>query len=237
MVQIVQKVYTNDLGKVPFDVAWDIQEQLFNEIVQRKLKNRNLPSSQQEELKHYLLFCEHTPVYTIGKSGKEKHLLINKDKLREKGIDFHKINRGGDITFHGPGQIVGYPILDLDGFFTDIHKYMRFLEEIVIRMLKDYGIQGGRLDGITGVWLDVDDPSKCRKICAMGVRCSRWVTMHGFALNVNTNLDNFKHIVPCGIHDKEITSMAKELDREFDFSEIQSKLKHYFSEVFNAELI
>jgi len=212
----MQNIIFQDLGNIDYKDAWDYQERLFEEIVALKLKNRDLSPAEQHTPKHYLLFCEHPHVYTLGKSGSEDNLLVNNDQLSEKKATYFKINRGGDITYHGPGQIVGYPILDLDHFFTDIHKYLRFLEEIIIKTLADYGITAGRLKGATGVWLDVDDPVKARKICAMGVRCSRWVTMHGFAFNINSNLEYFNNIVPCGITDKAVTSMEMELGAKQD---------------------
>lgn len=186
--------------------------------------------------KNHLLFCEHPHVYTLGKSGKEEHLLINQDKLKEIGATYYKINRGGDITYHGPGQLVGYPILDLDLFFTDVHKYLRYLEEVFIKVIGDYGLKGERSSGETGVWLDVDTPH-ARKICAMGIKASRWVTMHGWAFNVNPNLDYFTKIVPCGIADKEVTSLQKELGKEVSMQEVKTKSKKYFSQIFEVPLI
>ncbi|MBL4716491.1 MAG: lipoyl(octanoyl) transferase [Bacteroidetes bacterium] len=233
----MQNIIFQDLGNIDYKDAWDYQERLFEEIVALKLKNRDLSPAEQHTPKHYLLFCEHPHVYTLGKSGSEDNLLVNNDQLSEKKATYFKINRGGDITYHGPGQIVGYPILDLDHFFTDIHKYLRFLEEIIIKTLADYGITAGRLKGATGVWLDVDDPVKARKICAMGVRCSRWVTMHGFAFNINSNLEYFNNIVPCGITDKAVTSMEMELGAKQDIEEVKLKLKGYFEQQFKATLI
>ena len=224
------------LGLKDYQEAWDYQEQLFKETVDQKISNRKLPEEKQVLTKNYLIFCEHPHVYTLGKSGDENHLLANESFLKEKQATFYKINRGGDITYHGPGQIVGYPILDLDHFFTDIHKYLRFLEEAVILTLKEYGIEGGRVDGLTGVWLDGSEPGKARKICALGVKSSRWVTMHGFAFNVNTNLEYFNYIVPCGIQDKAVTSLQKELGREIDIKEVEEKLKRHLSDVFEMEL-
>lgn len=183
-----------------------------------------------------MLFCQHPHVYTIGKSGKREHLLISESQLKKIQATYYKINRGGDITYHGPGQLVGYPILDLDHFFPDIHKYLRFLEEVFIRLMADYGLSGERSPGETGVWLDVGKPS-ARKILALGVRASRWVTMHGWAFNVNTDLNYFNYIVPCGIEDKGVTSLEKELGRKVDFTEVEAKAKHYFQEVFSVELI
>jgi lipoyl(octanoyl) transferase len=224
------------LGLKDYQEAWDYQEKLFKETVDQKITNRKLPESEQVETNNYLIFCEHPHVYTLGKSGDENHLLANEAFLKEKEATFYKINRGGDITYHGPGQIVGYPILDLDHFFTDIHKYLRFLEEAVILTLKEYGIESGRVEGLTGVWLDGDDEKKARKICALGVKSSRWVTMHGFAFNVNTNLEYFNYIVPCGIQDKAVTSLQKELGREVDIKEVEEKLKIHLSDVFKMQL-
>ena len=233
----MQQVKFIDLGLIDYKQAWDYQEKLFDSVVQTKISNRNLSESQQKITNNYLLFCEHPHVYTLGKSGDEQNLLVNETQLKEKQATYYKINRGGDITYHGPGQIVGYPILDLDNFFTDIHKYLRFLEEMVIRTLAEYGIESGRSEGETGVWLDVGNPLKARKICAMGVRASRWVTMHGFALNVNTDLSYFNNIIPCGIVDKAVTSMDKELGRKVNEEEVKEKLKYHFAELFNCELI
>lgn len=201
-----------------------------------KFANRKLEVETQQKTQNYLLFCQHPHVYTLGKSGKREHLLISESKLKEVQATYYKINRGGDITYHGPGQLVGYPILDLDHFFPDIHKYLRFLEEVFIRLMADYGLSGERSPGETGVWLDVGKPS-ARKILALGVRASRWVTMHGWAFNVNTDLNYFNFIVPCGIEDKGVTSLEKELGRKVDFAEVEAKAKHYFQEVFSVELI
>ena len=225
------------LGLKDYQEAWDYQERLFKETVDQKIANRKLPENEQKETTNYLIFCEHPHVYTLGKSGDENHLLANDDFLKEKEASFYKINRGGDITYHGPGQIVGYPILDLDHFFTDIHKYLRFLEEAVILTLKDYGIKSGRIDGLTGVWLDWEDEAKARKICALGVKSSRWVTMHGFAFNVNTNLEYFNYIVPCGIQDKAVTSLEKELGRPVEISEVEEKLKQHLATKFEMDLV
>lgn len=231
-----QKVFFEDLGRIDYKSAWDYQEKLFDEIIQQKLSLRSKPETDFLPT-HHLLFCEHNPVYTLGKSGSMKNLLINQDVLNEKQISFFKINRGGDITYHGPGQIVGYPILDLDYFFTDIGKYLRLLEESVILTLKDYGIEAGRSSGETGVWLEPESPSRARKICAIGVRCSRWVTMHGFAFNVNTDLNYFNFIVPCGITNKGVTSMQKELKSELNMEEVKTKLRNHFASLFDAELL
>ena len=225
------------LGLTDYQEAWDYQEKLFKETVNQKIANRKLSEADQVETKNYLIFCEHPHVYTLGKSGDENHLLANEAFLEQKKATFYKINRGGDITYHGPGQIVGYPILDLDHFFTDIHKYLRLLEEAVILTLKEYGIESGRVDGLTGVWLDGNDEKKARKICALGVKSSRWVTMHGFAFNVNTNLEYFNYIVPCGIQDKAVTSLQKELGREMNIKEVETKLKGHLAQTFGMDLV
>ena len=220
-----------------YKACWDYQENLFNDTIAQKISNRNLESSQQILTQNHLLFVEHPHVYTLGKSGDANHLLINDNQLKEKQATYYKINRGGDITYHGPGQLVGYPILDLDHFFTDIHKYLRLLEETIILTLDEYGIKAGRSKGETGVWLDEDNIFKARKICAMGVRCSRWVTMHGWGFNVNSNLDYFSNIIPCGIQDKAVTSLNKELGQEVNMTEIKEKLKKHFSSLFECEII
>ncbi len=220
-----------------YKACWDYQEKLFNETVNLKISNRDLPEEKQIPTKNHLLFVEHPHVYTLGKSGDEKNLLLNEKQLLDKHANYYKINRGGDITYHGPGQLVAYPILDLDNFFTDIHKYLRLLEETIILTLKEYGIESGRSKGETGVWLDADDKFKARKICAMGVRCSRWVTMHGWGFNVNSDLNYFNNIIPCGINDKAVTSLNKELGRDVDMQEIKEKLKKNFSNLFEAEFI
>ena len=235
--RVNKKTHFIHLGLKDYQEAWDFQEQLFKETVDQKIANRKAADEEQVTTENYLIFCEHPHVYTLGKSGDENHLLANEAFLKEKEATFYKINRGGDITYHGPGQIVGYPILDLDHFFTDIHKYLRFLEEAVILTLKEYGIEAGRVDGLTGVWLDGDNDQKARKICALGVKSSRWVTMHGFAFNVNTNLEYFNYIVPCGIQDKAVTSLAKELGKEMDMKEVEDKLKNHLAEIFEMELI
>lgn len=234
---LTKQVVFTDLGLIDYKQCWDHQESLFKELIDRKVRNRDLPDAEKEPVKHYLIFCEHPHVYTLGKSGSESHLLINEQQLAEKGATFYKINRGGDITYHGPGQIVGYPILDLDHFFTDIHKYLRYLEEAIILTLAEYGIEAGRVEGLTGVWIEGADPAKARKICAMGVRASRWVTMHGFAFNVNANLDYFGNIVPCGIDDKAVTSMEKELGRSIDMNEVKEKLKKHLALLFGMQLV
>jgi len=211
-----------DLGLIDYKEAWDYQTKLFSENLEVKSKNHDNPKL---ETRNYLLFCEHPNVYTLGKSGNEKNLLLPLDQLTDINATYYPINRGGDITYHGPGQVVVYPILDLDNFFTDIHKYMRFLEEAVIQTLAEFGIEGGRIKGMTGVWIDIDRSP--RKICAFGVKTSRWVTMHGLALNVNTDLGYFNNIVPCGIADKDksVTSIEKELGHPVDIEKVKSSLK------------
>lgn len=226
-------VVFRDLQHMRYQEAWDLQEQLLRDKVDLKIANRKDPEHQQTPTNH-LLFVEHPHVYTLGKSGSLDHLLLNEAQMAERGIEFFKINRGGDITYHGPGQIVGYPILDLEQFKTDIHWYLRNLEEAAILTLAEYGITAGRIDKLTGVWLDEEgeDP---RKILAIGVRCSRWITMHGFAFNVNTDLSLFDNIVPCGIDDKGVTSMQKELGRPLDLQEVKSRLRHHLSALFGFE--
>ena len=228
-----KKVEFTDWGLTDYQQAWSRQEVIFDQTVALKIRNRT--NGTELETPNSLIFCEHPHVYTLGKSGKPENLLLDEQGLTDKGATYHKINRGGDITYHGPGQIVGYPILDLDNFFTDIHLYLRTLEEAVILTLADYGIAAGRYSGFTGVWLDADN-EKARKICAMGVRCSRWVTMHGFAFNVNADLDYFKNIVPCGIDDKDVTSMQRELGYALDMAEVKDKLKHHIATLFGMEL-
>ena len=223
-----------DWGLTDYQDAWDRQEEIFNETVALKGKNRT--ENTNEPTPNYLIFNEHNHVHTLGKSGKPENLLLDEQGLLEKQATYYKINRGGDITYHGPGQIVGYPILDLDNFFTDIHLYLRTLEEAVILTLAVYGIIAGRYEGYTGVWLDADN-EKARKICAMGVRCSRWVTMHGFAFNVNADLAYFKNIVPCGIDDKDVTSMERELGRKLNMDEVKDKLKNHIASLFKMQLI
>ncbi len=240
-----QVVQFRDLGSMDYKTAWDYQEKLLKENLEIKSSVYQAQPTVSFEAtpgyslptKHHLLFVEHPPVYTLGKSGKMDHVLIDEAERNEKGIQFFQTNRGGDITFHGPEQIVGYPILDLEKFYTDIGRYLRDLEEVIIRTLAEYGIAGERSKGETGVWIEAGIAGKERKICAMGVRCSRWVTMHGFALNVNTNLDYFNHIIPCGIQDKKVSSIRQELGREVSLAEVKEKLKHHFAEVFGAELI
>ena len=228
-----KEVLFQDWGMLDYQTAWDKQEELFAKTVQLKIQNRTNQSTIPTN--NYLIFVEHPPVYTIGKSGKAENLLLDEQGLKQIEATYYKINRGGDITYHGPGQLVGYPILDLDNFFTDIHLYLRTLEEAVILTLKHYDITAGRYPGFTGVWLDADN-QKARKICAMGVRCSRWVTMHGFAFNVNTDLTYFKNIVPCGIDDKDVTSLERELGYKLDLDEVKSHLKNNIVQLFNMQL-
>ncbi len=220
-----------DLGRTDYKECWDFQTRLFDAIVSKKIENRRKPADQQEPTDNFMLFCEHPHVYTLGKSGEESNLLADEARLKEIEATFYHINRGGDITYHGPGQIVGYPILDLENFFTDIHKFLRYLEEAVIATLEEYNISSGRIDGLTGVWIDPegDDP---RKICALGVKSSRWVTMHGFAFNVNTDLSYFENIIPCGIDDKAVTSLQKELGKEVDLQEVEELLKGHLARIF-----
>ena len=236
-MRVNKTVIFEDLGEIEYQEAWDYQSEIFESIVSVKTENRKKEDAGQvtEETQNHLIFCEHPHVYTLGKSGKESHLLMNQTQLEANKISYHKINRGGDITYHGPGQIVGYPIFDLDNFFTDIHKYLRYMEEAVILTLEEYGIKAGQIDGLTGVWLDIDNPFKSRKICALGVKCSRWVTMHGFAFNVNTDLSLFKNIVPCGIDDKAVTSMQEELGQEVNIEEVKSKLLLNLANLFDFD--
>lgn len=216
--------------------GWEFQKKIFWETVEQKMANRKLPPEEQTQTKNHLIFCSHANVYTIGNSGDEANLLLDEAGLEEHHVEYVHTNRGGDITYHGPGQIVGYPIFDLDHFFTDIDKYLRSLEEAVIRTLAEYGITAGRIKGLTGVWID-EESENARKICALGVRSSRWVTMHGFAMNVNTDLSYFGHIVPCGIDDKAVTSLQQELGREMDISEVEEKLKKHLAEIFDFDLV
>jgi lipoyl(octanoyl) transferase len=234
----MQKIFFRDLGSIEYGAAWQLQEILLKENLEIKAERQARPQkNENKHTKNHLLFCEHTHVYTLGKSGFMENLLVTDSRLKELNVSFYKTNRGGDITYHGPGQIVGYPILDLELFFTDLGKYMRSLEEAIIQTLAFYNIKGNRLPGSTGVWLDPDVPGKARKICAMGVRCSRWVTMHGFAFNINTDLRYFDYIVPCGITDKSVTSLQIELGRKVDEQEVKDILKTAFGKVFNAEII
>ncbi|MVZ66330.1 lipoyl(octanoyl) transferase LipB [Sphingobacterium sp. DK4209] len=228
-----KKVQFIDWGLVDYQEAWDRQEEIFAKTL--AIKHDNRVNDTSLETPNYLIFTEHPHVYTLGKSGHMEYLLLDEEGLKAKNATFYKINRGGDITYHGPGQIVGYPILDLDNFFTDIHLYLRTLEEAIIQTLGEYGISAGRYPGYTGVWLDPDN-EKARKICAMGVRASRWVTMHGFAFNVNADLTYFGNIVPCGIDDKDVTSMERELGYPVDLEEVKSKLKNNLAKLFLMEL-
>ena len=234
---INKKVKFRDLGKMDYQEAWDFQESVFAEIVAKKIRNRNLTLDLQEMTDNYVFFVEHPHVYTLGKSGKEENLLLDQQGLRDHQAQYYKINRGGDITYHGPGQLVGYPILDLDNFFTDIHKYLRYLEEAIILTLADYEIDAGRIDGLTGVWIDHIEQKNPRKICAMGVKSSRWVTMHGFAFNINPDLGYFGHIIPCGIDDKAVTSLSKELGRPIELEEVKTKVKKHLADLFEMEII
>jgi lipoyl(octanoyl) transferase len=223
-----------ELGLKDYKDTWNYQEKLFKKVIDIKIENRK--SELKKTTPNYFIFVEHPHVYTLGKSGDIHNLLLNEKQLTSKGATFYKINRGGDITYHGPGQIVGYPILDLDNFFTDIHKYLRFLEEVIIKTLAEYGLQGERSKGETGVWLGVGTPF-ARKICAMGVRTSRWVTMHGFALNVNTDLGYFDNIIPCGIKGKAVTTLATEINRKVSIEEVKDKILKHFSKLFEATFI
>jgi lipoyl(octanoyl) transferase len=238
-----KQVIFSDWGLIDYKEAWEKQENLFAATVDLKTEIRKRQAAiegdeypEYTETPNYLVFCEHPHVYTLGKSGKPEHLLLDEKGLKEKKASYYPINRGGDITYHGPGQIVSYPILDLDNFFTDIHLYLRTLEEAVILTLADYGLSAGRYPGYTGVWFDAGN-DKARKICALGVRCSRWVTMHGLAFNVNTDLDYFKNIVPCGIDDKDVTSMQRELGRPVDINEVKENLKRHISVLFDMEIV
>lgn len=230
----MQKVILKDIGLSVYKDVWDFQNKLFQEIIDLKLENRD--SEVKNPTPNYFIFTEHPHVYTLGKSGDSNNLLLSESQLKAKGISFFKSNRGGDITYHGPGQIIGYPILDLDNFKTDIHLYMRNLEEVIIKTLAEYNLKGQRSEGETGVWLGVGTPF-ARKICALGVRTSRWVTMHGFGLNVSTNLGYFDHIIPCGIRGKAVTSIEVELNKKINITEVKTKIKKHFSTVFNAQLI
>jgi len=249
-----QGVLFRDLGQIEYRDAWDLQETLLQENVAVKTAIRNRLSAVEELARgnseltigneevipatnHYLLFVEHPPVYTLGKSGDIEHVLISEEERAAKGISFYHTNRGGDITFHGREQLVGYPILDLERFYTDIGKYLRNLEEVIMATMADYGLKGERSPGETGVWLDAAIPGRERKICAMGIRCSRWVTMHGFAFNINTDLSYFNYIIPCGIQNKQVTSLEKELGRKLDMNEVKARVKHHFENVFDVELI
>ncbi len=246
---IKQKVIFKDMGSLEYGAAWNYQENLLQENVRKKAKRSNAgsgvtalaadaePLQEDNNTEHYLLFVEHPPVYTLGKSGKKENVLLDNDGLLERGIQFFNTNRGGDITFHGPNQLVGYPILDLEKFYTDIGKYLRNLEEVIILTLDGYAVKGERSAGETGVWIEPGVPGRERKICAIGVRCSRWITMHGFAFNINTDLSYFNHIIPCGISNKQVTSLEKELGYKADINEVKEKVRKNFEIVFNAELI
>lgn len=249
----MQEVLFRDMGKMDYRSAWDFQEMLLQQNVSIKTEARIASSHQQSDnhlneqndrllnskqsTVNYLLLLEHPPVYTLGKSGKEENMLITGQQMLEKGIEFFKTNRGGDITFHGPGQLVGYPILDLENFYTDIGTYLRNLEQVIINTLAEYNLHAGRSPGETGVWLDPGIKGSERKICAIGVRCSRWITMHGFAFNINTDLGYFENIVPCGIHDKQVASLQKELKKETDMQEVKDKVKRNFEDVFEVKLV
>jgi lipoyl(octanoyl) transferase len=240
-----QQVHFKDLGQMRYKQAWDYQEELLRQNLSIKSEQRRLQlagdmavaGAGQLSTTHHLLFVEHPPVYTLGKSGDVKNILISETEMKERGIEYYPTNRGGDITFHGPQQLVGYPILDLEHFETDICKYLRKLEEVIILTMADYGLKGERSPGETGVWLDATIKGKERKICALGVRCSRWITMHGFAFNINTALNYFNNIIPCGIENKQVTSLEKELGKSVDFEDAKQKVKYYFEQVFNVELI
>ncbi|MBS1941128.1 MAG: lipoyl(octanoyl) transferase LipB [Bacteroidetes bacterium] len=233
----VRTIHFQDLGLIDYATAWNYQKQLFQAIIDRKVANREIPPDLQSPTEDHLLFCEHPHVYTLGKNGKPSHLLMNERDLREAGVQFFAIDRGGDITYHGPGQIVGYPIFDLDHHGNSMHRFMATLEEAVIGTLEAWKIKAGRINGLTGVWLDADDPTKARKICAMGVRTSRWATMHGFAFNVNTDLSYFDRIVPCGITDKGVTCMAKELGGLLEMQAVKERLKLELGDLFEVELV
>lgn len=232
-----KNLHVQRLGLIEYQEALDIQNKLFGDTINQKLANRDLAEEQQQATPNYLLFCEHSHVYTLGRSGTKENLLINEANLEEKQATYYETNRGGDITYHGPGQLVGYPILDLDNFFTDIHKYLRLLEEAIILTLAEYNIIAGRINGLTGVWIDFENEQKARKICAMGVKASRWVTMHGFALNINTDLSYFNNIIPCGISDKAVTSLAMELNREVPLTEVEEKLKKHLCALFEMKIV
>lgn len=235
----MQKVRFEDLGNIDYQQAWDYQTELHQGLIAAKIHNRQLQASGAESTNpvHHLLFCEHPPVYTLGKSGSMDHLLLSETELADQGFSFYKINRGGDITYHGPGQIVGYPIFDLDYFFTDVHRYVRTLEEAIIQTIAEYGLEGTRIKEYTGVWLEAGNGRPARKICAIGVHLSRWVTLHGFAFNVNTQLSHFNHIIPCGIADenKSVTSLSMELGYDVSMHEVKEKLKLHFGQLFDFE--
>ena len=235
-----QSIFLQDLGLIEYASAWELQEQLLQKnLVQKAEVSRRMREGEEVSAEvpttHYLLFCEHPPVFTLGKSGKMEHVLLNEAERAAKGIAFYPTNRGGDITFHGPGQLVGYPILDLEKFYTDIGKYLRNLEEVIILTMADYGLKGERSPGETGVWLDPFEKGRERKICAMGVRCSRWITMHGFAFNINTDLSYFDAIIPCGIKDKQVTSLERELGYPVSLDEVKEKVRMNFEKVFHCK--
>ncbi len=234
---INRKTKVIDLGLIEYQKAWDYQASLFNQILEIKKQNRDLGLDDQKPTNNYLICCEHPHVFTLGKSGDEANLKIKKEELHSIQASYYHTNRGGDITYHGPGQIVGYPVLDLENFFTDIHRYMRLLEEAVIQTLTEFGIHAGRITGLTGVWLEPENEARARKICAMGVKTSRWVSMHGLALNVNTKLTYFDYIIPCGVSDKSVTSMEKELGKSQDIHVVSNLLKQHIAEQFNMDLI
>ncbi len=226
-----------DLGLIDYKEAWDYQTNLFNQILAVKAENRSIPNNEQQATNNYLLFCEHPHVFTLGKSGDEKNLLVKKENLHTIHASYYPINRGGDITYHGPGQLVVYPVIDLENFFTDIHKYMRLLEESVIQTLHEFKIESGRISGLTGVWLGTENKKNARKICALGVKTSRWVALHGLAFNVNPNLDYFNYIVPCGIEDKAVTSLEKELNHKTDMTQVKLILKEKIASIFEMTLV
>jgi lipoyl(octanoyl) transferase len=234
---INKQVAIRHLGRMDYQQAWDLQEELFAGIVAQKIANRQLAPEARLPTTNYLLFVEHPHVYTLGKSGKPDHLLLDEQGLQTAQASYYRINRGGDITYHGPGQLVVYPLLDLENFFTDIHHYLRLLEEAVIQTLAEYGLEAGRIPGLTGVWLDYVVQQNPRKICALGVKSSRWVTMHGLALNVNTDLSYFGNIIPCGIDDKAVTSLQQELGRPIPMTEVEEKMKNHLVVLFGMELL
>lgn len=233
----MKQVILKDLGLIEYGEAWDYQEELMKAALDIKSERFKNPEGTYPTIQHHLLLCEHPHVYTLGKSGAMGNLLINDERMKDLGVTFYKTNRGGDITYHGPGQMVAYPVLDLEQYFTDLNKYMRFLEEVIIKTIAVFGIEAGRLEGSTGVWLDAEDPNKARKICAMGVRSSRWITIHGLALNANADLQFFDYIVPCGIVDKSVTSMEKELGQKVDMEEVKKVFLEKFKEVFESTLV
>ncbi|MEL6539575.1 MAG: lipoyl(octanoyl) transferase LipB [Bacteroidota bacterium] len=232
-----RSIYLRQLGTIPYKAAWNLQEALLQEIVTIKLANRKRPSTQQQPTPGYLLLCNHPHVYTVGTSGLPEHLLVPALTLQQQGIPLHRTNRGGGVTYHGPGQLVIYPILDLDNFFTDLHRYLRLLEEVMIAVLQDFGLQGGRIPGLTGIWLEPTSPMHARKICAIGIRATRWVTMHGLALNVNPDLNYFRPIIPCGVSGKSLTSLENELEALQDMQVVIERLMHHFARLFGVALL